>query len=220
MNKQINKEGYNFKNYCPLDRWASYWHQINEIIDCNPGSVLEVGVGDKVLASYLKNNTKINYTSLDIAEDLNPDIISSVDNISVENNSFDVVCAFEVLEHLPFDKFKRSLEELSRVSKKDVIISLPHWGRHFSLKFRVPFIHTVKFQYKSKSFPVKHEFNGQHYWEIGKKGYSLKKIKHVIKGTGLRLVNDYVVFESPYHHFFILKKSGLTRLDNSLNRIS
>jgi len=206
MKKQVDKKMYNFKKYCNQDRWASYWYQIDEILNCNPKNILEVGVGNKIVESYLKNNTNIKYTSLDIADDLHPDIIGSVDDIKAEDNFFDLVCAFEVLEHLPFKKFAKCLSELKRVSRKNIIISLPYWGRHFSVKFRLPYFKIIKFQYKFNLMPIKHKFNGQHYWEIGKSGYSLNKIKKEINKVGFKIVKDYIAFESPYHYFFVLEK--------------
>jgi ubiquinone/menaquinone biosynthesis C-methylase UbiE len=207
MKKQVDKNSYNFSKYCDLDRWSSYWYQIKEVLACSPKTVLEIGVGNKVLADYLKNNTDIVYKSLDVAEDLEPDFIASVDDLSiVKENSFDTVCAFEVLEHLPFDKFEKCLLELKRVSKKDVIISLPHWGRHFSFEFRLPFFKKIKKQYKFNGLSIEHKFDGQHYWEIGKRSYSLKKIKSIIEKSGLKIKKDYICFNSPYHHFFILGK--------------
>ena len=205
MEKQIGKEAYNFKKYCDQDRWSSYWHQIDEILKHNPENVLEVGVGDKVVASYLKNNTNIKYTSLDIASDLNPDIAGSIDGMLLSDSSFDCVCAFEVLEHLPFQKFKKSLSELRRVSSKNALISLPHWGRHFSIDIRLPYLKRLKCKYKLNLFPIKHKFDGQHCWEIGKSGYALSRIKREIKSAGFKIVKDYIVFDSPYHHFFVLE---------------
>lgn len=207
MKKQVDKNSYNFDKYCDFDRWSSYWYQIKEVLACSPKTVLEIGVGNKVLADYLKNNTGIIYKSLDVAEDLKPDFIASVNDLSiVKENSFDTVCAFEVLEHLPFDKFEKCLLELKRVSKKDVIISLPHWGRHFSFEFRLPFFKKIKKQYKFNGFSIEHKFDGQHYWEIGKRSYSLRKVKSIIEKSGLKIKKDYICFNSPYHHFFILGK--------------
>jgi len=206
MKKQVEKNAYNFKKYCDIDRWNSYWHQIKEVLDLKPNSVLEIGIGDKVLGGYLKNNTGINYQSLDIAEDLQPDILGNVENLPFLRPSFDIVCAFEILEHLPFNKFNTTLKELHRVTNKYVIISLPRWGRYFSIELRLPGLKKIKWHYKANLFPIKHEFNGQHYWEIGKKKYPLKLIKKAIKQAGFGIVKDYVVFESPYHHFFILVK--------------
>jgi len=206
MNNQVDKTAYDFKKYCNPDRWSSYWHQIDEVLRSNPEEILEIGVGDNVLSSYVKNNTKIEYKNLDIASDLNPDIVASVENIPLEDSSFDVVCAFEVLEHLPFENFEKCLAELNRVSRKYVIISMPHWGRHFSFEFRLPFFKSIRFQYKLNLWSIDHKFNGQHYWEIGKTGYPLSLIKNKIKNCGLKIKKDYVCFDSPYHHFFILEK--------------
>ena len=89
MEKQINKKAYDFKKYCQAERWSSYWLQINEILKCSPQNILEIGIGDKVLAGYLRNNTDINYSSLDIAQDLKPDIVGSIENIPLADNSFD-----------------------------------------------------------------------------------------------------------------------------------
>ncbi len=204
MEKQVDKKAYKFKTYCGIDRFSSYWYQINEVLDCNPKNILEVGIGDKVLSSYLKENTDIEYKNVDIAEDLRPDIISSVDNLNVGSNSFDIVCAFEALEHLPFNKFKQSLLELKRVSKKYVIISLPHFGPPFKLNIKIPFLKELKLSFKIP-FPKKHNFNGQHYWEIGKNGYSPRMIKKILSGI-FTIKKDFIPFENQYHHFYILEK--------------
>jgi len=206
MTKQVDKEHYNFSKYCGTSRFISYWHQLDEIIKLNPSEVLEIGVGDRVVASYIKNNTNIAYKSLDIAEDLHPDIVGDIEKINLGDNSFDIVCAFEVLEHLPFEKFVTVLNELGRVSKKYVLISVPHWGRHFSFEILLPFIKKIRWQHKFNIFPIKHKFNGQHYWEIGKAGYPVSKIRKNINNSSLKIIKDYVSFGSPYHHFFILVK--------------
>ncbi len=202
--KQVNKKAYNFKKYSHLGRWVSYWHQLDEILNCHPKNILEIGVGNKVVANFLKSNTNIKYTSLDIAEDLNPDIIGSINNIPLPDNSFDVVCAFEVLEHLPFEKFEQSLKELKRVSKKYTLISLPHFGPMVKFSFKIPFTKEIKFAFKIP-YHTKHKFNGQHYWEIGKKGYNQNKIKSVLDKFFI-IKKDFIPFENQYHHFYILKK--------------
>ncbi len=208
MEKQINKKRYNFRKYCAINRWCGYWHQLNEIISSEAKSVLEIGLGDKTIDEYIKNNTDIKYSSLDIAEDMEPDIVGSIDKIPLDNNTFDLVCAFEVLEHLPYEKFEISLKEMARVSKTgEILLSLPHWGRHFGIELRLPYFKKIQWQYKFKSIiKPKHKFNGQHYWEIGKRGYSFKKIIDSINNADLQIKKEYIIFESPYHHFFKLKK--------------
>lgn len=206
MKKQVDKQHYNFNSYCFEGRFVSYWHQLKEIFALEPSSILEIGVGDRVVENYIKSNSVMSYTSLDIDKDLSPDIVADIIDIPIEDGSFDVVCAFEVLEHLPFEKFADVLKELKRVSKKYILISLPHWGRHFALELKLPFFGVVRFQYKCSWWSIEHKFNGQHYWEIGKKGFSLRVVKQIIKSEGLEIKKDYVVFNSPYHHFFVLEK--------------
>lgn len=201
--KQVDKSKYKFHSYCGQDRWSSYYHQIDEILKLNPKNILEVGVGDGVLRSYLKNNTDIEYRNLDIAEDLRPDVVGSVEHIPFPDNSFELVCAFEILEHLPFDKFEKSLREIKRVSKKDVIISLPHFGPAVKFSFKIPFIKEVKVAFKIP-YLRRHTFNGEHYWEIGKRGYSPKKIRNSLEKY-FTIKREFIPFENQYHHFFVLK---------------
>lgn len=202
--KQVDKKEYNFNDYGHIDRWASYHYQIKEVLYLAPHSILEIGVGDKVFGEYIKNNTNISYKSLDVAEDLKPDIVGSILNIPLGKNSFDAVCAFEVLEHLEFEKFETALSELKKVSKKYVVLSLPHFGPVCKFFLKIPFLKEIKFSCKLP-FPKRHVFNGQHYWEIGKRGFGQGKVRGIIK-KHFRIVKEFVPFESQYHHFYVLEK--------------
>jgi ubiquinone/menaquinone biosynthesis C-methylase UbiE len=166
---------------------------------------LELG-GDKVFGNFLKSNTDVSYQSLDVAEDLKPDVVGSILALPFAENSFDIACAFEVLEHLPFEEFDKALSELARVARTHVVISVPHFGPMISFSLKIPFIPLVRFAFKIP-FPKKHVFNGQHYWEIGKSGYSVLKIREALTKYG-SITSDHVPFNSPYHHFFTLKLSA------------
>jgi ubiquinone/menaquinone biosynthesis C-methylase UbiE len=165
--------------------------------------VLEVGVGDKVFGNFIKNNTSVVYTSLDVAEDLKPDVLGSILQLPFEDNSFDVTCAFEVLEHLPFEQFDKAVSELVRVARTHVVVSVPHFGPMLSLSLKIPFLPQLQLALKIP-YPRKHVFNGQHYWELGKKGYPVRLVRQKLSAYG-QVVKDFVPFNSAYHHFFILK---------------
>lgn len=202
--KQVDKDAYTFESYSGVDRWGSYYYQLREILAQKPNNVLEVGVGDAVVGNYLKANTNVIYNTIDIAEDLHPDTIGDVRKLPFENASFDVVCAFEVLEHLPFEDFSVAVGELCRVSRGSVLLSLPHFGPPVQFLLKIPFLPKIVVAWKIL-FPKKHKFNGQHYWEIGKREYSQEKIRKVLREK-FHIENEFVPFENQYHHFFVLKK--------------
>lgn len=204
---QVAKTHYAFTRYGFEGRFVSYYHQLREVLERSPRSILEVGVGDGVFGSFIRKNTTIPYRSIDIADDLSPDIVGSVTNLPMTDGEDDIVCAFEVLEHLPFADFEKAVSELMRVAKRYVIISLPHFGPMLAFSFKAPFIPLLRFSIKLP-FPRTHVFNGQHYWEIGKKGYSVRKIRAALSAHG-NIVAEQIPFNSPYHHFFVLEKAGM-----------
>ena len=53
------------------------------------------------------------------------DVIISKEYLPFGNNSFDVVCAIDVLEHLPIAKRKQFVARLTSVAAKKIILSFP-----------------------------------------------------------------------------------------------
>lgn len=195
---------YFIADYNDKNRWASYWYQIKEILDFNPKIVLVIGKGNGLVSEYLKL-AGIKIVVLDIDETLKPDVIASVLKMPLSDNEFDAVLCAQVLEHLPYEDFNKALSEIKRVAKSGAVISLPHFGPAIRFLLKFPFFPEIKFMIKLP-YPKVHKFKGEHYWEIGKRGYSLKKIKKEIMKSGLAIEKDYAVFENPLHHFFVLKK--------------
>ncbi|MFZ2621024.1 MAG: methyltransferase domain-containing protein [Minisyncoccia bacterium] len=206
MTKQVDKKHYDFSKYSHVGRWGSYYYQLREVLNLKLNSILEVGAGDKVFGSFIKNNTGISYTSLDIAEDLKPDVVAPITKTGLSSNSYDVVCAFEVLEHIPFEEFTIALNELLRVSKNYVVISVPHFGPPVQFLLKIPFLPYFRFSIKIP-FAKQHTFNGEHYWEVGKKGFPVSRIIQTIEKCGV-LEKHFIPFENQYHHFFIIKKNN------------
>jgi len=194
---------YEFNKYVYSERWWSYYFQLKLINQIKPDTLLEIGVGDGFLGNYIKSIGQIKYKSLDASPELNPDIVASVENIPLPDNSFSAVCAFEVLEHLPFEKFEKSLTELKRVSREYVILSLPHFGPMLKFNFKIPFLREINFYLKLPA-PMKHKFNGEHYWEIGKRNYSPKKIRRLLQKY-FKIEDEFLKSESPYHRFYLLR---------------
>ncbi len=191
----------NFRNF------VSYQNQITEIYATNPKTVLEIGIGNKLIYNHLKE-IGIKIISLDINKNLNPDCVGDIRKLPFKNNSFDTVCAFEVLEHIPFEDFEKSLKELKRVSKKSIVISIPVIRKGIEFYLWLPKIHGIYFYldipYFLKQKKTITDKEG-HYWEVNRIGFSKKRI--------LKIVSKYFIVKkeftpkfNKYHWFLVLKK--------------
>jgi len=195
-------DSYLKKTYDTKDRFVSYWQQINMTLGFEPTSVLVVGKGNGLIEWYLKKKVD-RVVSIDIDGSLQPDVVGDVRNMPFQDNEFDVALCAEVLEHLPYEDFTKSLSGLKRVAKKGIVLSLPHWGYTFKIGIKIPFLGELNKVFKLSGSKV-HEYKGEHYWEIGKKGYPVKRIVQDIEGAGYEVGHHFVEYNSPYHHFFKL----------------
>lgn len=95
-------------------------------------SILDVGCSEKALKKCISPDIK--YVGIDISGDPDFKVDLEKDRLSMfDNNSFHTVVCTEVLEHL--DNLYEVFDELCRVSKKYIIISLPNNWLDF--KFRL-----------------------------------------------------------------------------------
>jgi ubiquinone/menaquinone biosynthesis C-methylase UbiE len=202
----------NFYDYMNPTRYASFYHQVHEINSRNPSNILEVGIGSGFLSFLLKNLLKYDYSSLDNNQYYNADYLGSVLDIPFPDNKFDIVCCFEVLEHLPFSFFEKALSELCRVAKKNVIISFP--DRMPSLRFNFnEKIKTRLFRFPLANLIWKPKICEYHKWEMNLKGFAtdsaiINLIKNIGGKYGFFLEKEYRPWDTPYNHFFILTKKG------------
>jgi len=97
-------------------------------------NLLDVGCGDGILCKIYKNKGVNKVVGIDLSKNriktaiLNcaecEFAIGSIYNLPFKDNSFDLVAAVEVIEHL--EKPEKALNELKRVSKKYVIFQVPY----------------------------------------------------------------------------------------------
>lgn len=198
---QVEPSHYSDLTYDRKDRFLSYWHQIDEILKRGPESMLEVGIGNGFTSRYL-SRLGVNVHTLDFDERLEPDTVGSVLELPFDDGEFEMSCCFETLEHLPWDVFAPSIRELKRVARRWVLVSLPDVTPYVRLdvnRSRKEVAHVLKDL--PNPMPEEHTFDGQHYWEIGKKEYSLDRVVTVFKAEGLEVEEVFRVFEMPYHRF-------------------
>lgn len=208
MKKQVRKDHYNFHSYMKKTRWSSIWHQLDEVSKLSPKSTLEIGPGPGIF----KVNAKmigLDVETVDLDSELKPDHVASVTELPFSDCSYDLVCAFQMLEHLPFEKSLVAFSEICRTSKKHIIISLPNASYTYNWRIQLPLIGPFWMHIPKPSFKREiHSFDGEHYWELNKKDYSEKYVlkKLLDECKGLKLLKNYRVEDNPYHSFFIFEK--------------
>lgn len=200
--KQVSKSHYKFERYLSKVRWNSVWHQLDEVIQLDPNSVLEIGPGPGIFKK-VAGLFDINVETLDLDPDLEPDHVGTVVDLPFVDGSFDIVCAFQVLEHLPYEESKEAFREIARVSRKYVIISLPDVKPVWHYRFHIPKLGIRTLSIPRPFFrPPENRFDREHFWEINKHGFPLSRIVHDFSSV-MPLIKTYQVMENPYHRFLI-----------------
>ncbi|MBT5262371.1 MAG: class I SAM-dependent methyltransferase [Candidatus Magasanikbacteria bacterium] len=205
---QVGKEHYDFENYCKKDSWLNFWYQIKTVLSYQPQRVLEIGPGTGVVTDILKKNG-IEVVTLDIDESLSPDVVASVHDIPFSAKSFDLVLCCEVLEHLPYKFFIKSLKEIYRVTRGSAVLGLPNASGVLLVNIKIPLLHKLVFFRKIPFFWKTHRFNGEHYWETGKKGHSLDRTKKDIESVGFSVKKMKIPYDDAAHVLFVLERGGV-----------
>lgn len=200
---QVAPEHYG-PDYDHKRRFLSYWNQIEQVRRAAPTNLLEVGIGNGFVTRYLRDHGYQTHT-VDFDARLEPDTVASVTDLPFASGSFDVACCFETLEHLPWSQLVLSLSELGRVARRKVLISLPDVTPYLRFRLGYKFFRSLVDLSRDypAPFPKNHRFDGQHYWEIGKKETRLSHVKEAIAEAGLVLSETHRDYDDPFHRFFV-----------------
>ncbi|MGI6368485.1 MAG: class I SAM-dependent methyltransferase [Anaerolineae bacterium] len=200
---QVERAHYFTAAYLSPARLAAYSYQLREVLTLKPDSVLEVGVGGGLTLHTLRC-AGITAYGIDLDSALGPDVVATVLELPWASESCDVVACFEVLEHLPWEMLRPALLELHRVCRRHALISLPDASR-------VLRVHLSRLL-ERKQIPLRfiparpHVFDGQHYWEIGKRGYDLERVSVAMQEVGFVLEHTFRPWEDVSQRFFCLRK--------------
>jgi ubiquinone/menaquinone biosynthesis C-methylase UbiE len=189
--------------YDSLGRFVSYWHQIHEIRRREPTRVLEIGVGNGFVSRYLRERG-YHVMTLDINPRLQPDVLGSLTAMPFADNSFDVVSACEVLEHVPQASVLDALREMRRVTRETAVVSVPNLRRAYGLQILIPKMGLGHWLFE-RSAPRGYTLPPAHQWEIGHASTSAQHVREWVREAGFRLEHDYRPLAHPYHHFFVLR---------------
>ncbi|MBI5467816.1 MAG: class I SAM-dependent methyltransferase [Deltaproteobacteria bacterium] len=200
------KEGYYLGNYETLPMWINHWHQIQSVLDLKRESVLEIGPGNGVV-SYFLRKCRMKLHTCDIDPHTGADTLADIVYLPYRENSFDIILCCEVLEHIPYEEFERGLCEIHRISKEYAVISVPAPFAGAAFALNLPKLTTLKF-HAGVRFMTPKKFDGQHYWELGRLGYPLRRIRNSIRNSGFSIVKTFRPALSLFCYFFILKKEA------------
>lgn len=110
--KQFHLEQDYYVKQLDFPNWYRYFFMIREVLGFIPNHVLEIGIGSGMIKNCLQSFVR-KYAVLDINSKLKPDLVGNVQAYQdAFENSFDRVIIADVLEHLPFFDFERSLKHI------------------------------------------------------------------------------------------------------------
>ncbi len=207
---QISADVYNEAYYDTFGRFASYFFQIDLTRELKPRSVLEVGPGNGLVSAHL-SRIGIDVTTCDFDKRVKPDVIADIRELPLPENRFDTVLAFEILEHIPFADVPKALAEIARVSRRHAVISVPYFGMtaELVLNLGIPFVwrKTLRLPIRIPYFlsRIGFEDSGQHYWEVGRRGYGKRRLRRVL-GERFHIRKEYHALMNPGHYFLVLEK--------------
>ena len=187
--------------YVDEARWMSYYHQMRLLLGAgNVRNILEIGPGNNFMQRMLSDYFK-EYHTYDIDPKSSPTYLGLENLNKVAKESYDICCAFQVLEHMEFDEALGFIELMSSITKNQMIISLPvaipTWRIFFSIpRFKGKKIIMDNFLVKSKHM----SFDGIHHRELGNKNVSIQDFEKILSKYGT--VESFRNFYNPYHHFF------------------
>ena len=202
---QVEPSHYDFERYDDAERWMSYWHQLRVVLAVRPKTVLEVGTGSGVFRRYLEH-AGVAVKTLDIDASRGVDYVADLlqlDTALPAGLTFDAVCAFQVLEHLPLGEFDTCLANLARRAAPHVFLSLPYRGLRVRLSFwwgdhHLTLGHKLMLPWRHKPIP-------EHYWELGYPLTARKITKRFTKYFDV--VERGFIPENPYHYMWRLRNT-------------
>lgn len=203
---QVDGAKHYGKSYLTLPRHVVHWHQANEVVKLlsKDSSVLEIGPGAGY-TTFILRAWGMRVTTLDLDPKLCPDVVGDVACLGLSDSAFDCVLAGQVLEHIPFEELSIALNELSRVTRRYVVITLPAPLIGLAGLVNAPFFSPIGFVL-GLPYRAKHRFDGQHYWELGKRGFDIRDVRSKMRESRLSVVREFRPAPSLYCYFFVAKR--------------
>ena len=207
------------------DRFWSYYIQIRTISELPKSKVetiFEIGPGIGIFESLIQIFDYQLFT-LDLDVYSTPDVVGNALNIPLQTGAVDLICAFEVLEHLPHRFFQPALKEMIRCARHYVFLSLPCPTNNLFFQFRLTFLQRFfrRFSFKFDLFRTlptslsdkneeellkREDKQHPHYWEANRRSYPKKIVLKEIENCNLKILEEFQSASYPHHYFILCEK--------------
>ena len=164
--RTLTASAYFSERYFSMQQLCAFAHQLHQIWRMKPANVIEIGVGNGFVSSYLKR-AGVPVTTVDINPDLQPDICADLSDLpGLLSGKYDLVVCCEVLEHMPFYEFGANLDYLRAVGDR-LLLTLPSAHRTYGFGGLLTLPRLRVLCDFHVSIPIKGRVPAAHYWELG-----------------------------------------------------
>jgi SAM-dependent methyltransferase len=175
--KSLDRAIYLSDNYFKFRQLCSFVHQIYDIHQLRPKSILEIGLGNGFTSTFLKR-AGYEVVTADINPALEPDICCPLSELPshLAGKSFDLVVCCEVLEHMPFEEFEPNLKMLRALGER-LYLTLPNNKALLGIGWlpRLPRFSNAEASSLYLQVPIKKPLQPMHYWEVGSLHHTRRK---------------------------------------------
>jgi hypothetical protein len=202
----LGRNAYFSEGYFSLKQLCSFAHQINHIHALRPRRMLEVGMGNGFVSTYLRN-AGVSVITADINPSLLPDFCCNLTDLpSMLNEKFDLVSCCEVLEHMPWDQFENNIKTIRKYSNT-LFLTLPYGRRRLGLGgfIGIPLLSRRSISVYIDAPFLKKNLPSEHYWEINySRETSIRNILAILRRYYPK-VRTGCFDLNPCHQFFVCK---------------
>lgn len=181
--KALEFKDYFTKDYFSYNQLWSFVEQIHHIINLQPHRMIEIGIGNGFVSTFLKR-AGFEVTTIDVNPKLKPDIVMPVQEIRdyfKNRNNFDLISCCEVLEHIPFNQFENIIKDFSEISSQ-LFLTLPQYNRFYGFGAYISLPLYPRWASVWLRIKKTKKLTAQHFWEINySKETKLKNIILIIK---------------------------------------